>query len=369
MNFIYILSNNVIRFFKKITKNIDKFLQKDYSENTKFLIIFQFFGGANMDYTCRTRTLQALAKAMEKNTILLSHKLQRPEGQWNRKQKTDLIDSLLRKYPINPTYGIKDDNVISVIDGVQRLSCVRDFLSDKFALSKDMESVTIGNTEKSLAGLKFSKLDEETKDVILNSELQIYELTDCTEKDVREMFRRQNAGKPLNGKLMRIVHESDEFSNSIYSLTNHSFMSKLVTPTQRKNGTDRDLIIQTMMLILTNQENDYTSFRTKDIDAFILDHADEALKTVEVLTEALDKFDKAFEEIKIPVTSIPMILYCGYKVTKEHASFSKLVELINEFLNGYNTNDKYKQYVQSATGSSVNVSARLNYWKELIKTA
>ena len=74
-----------------------------------------------MDYTCRTKTLQALAKAMDKNTISLTHKLQREEGQWNRKKKTDLIDSLLRKYPINPTYGIKEDAVISIIDSVKRL--------------------------------------------------------------------------------------------------------------------------------------------------------------------------------------------------------------------------------------------------------
>ena len=94
-----------------------------------------------MDYTCRTKTLQALNKAMEKGTILLSHKLQRPEGQWNRKQKTDLIDSLLRKYPTNPTYGIKQEGVVSVIDGVQRLSCVSDFLADKFALSEEVESL------------------------------------------------------------------------------------------------------------------------------------------------------------------------------------------------------------------------------------
>ena len=322
-----------------------------------------------MDYTCRTKTLQALAKAIDKNTIQLSHKLQRPEGQWNRKQKTDLIDSLLRKYPINATYGIKENGVISIIDGVQRLSTVRDFLSDKFALSKNMESVVVNGEEKSLEGLKFSKLDEDTKDAILNAELQVYELTDCTEKDVREMFRRQNAGKPLNGKLMRVVHESDKFSDAIYSLAHHPFMDKIVSPTQRKNGADRDLIIQTLMLILTNQENDYTSFRTKDIDSFIIDHSDEALEKIDTLKEGMDKFDKSFEKVKIPATSIPMILYSGYKVTKEHASFSKLIELINEFLNGYDTNDEYKQYVQSGTGSSANVSGRLSYWKELIKSA
>lgn len=322
-----------------------------------------------MDYTCRTKTLQALNKGMEKGTILLSHKLQRPEGQWNRKQNTDLIDSLLRKYPINATYAIKEDGTLSVIDGVQRLSCVRDFIANKFALSKDMESVIVNGEEKNLAGLKFKKLDEDTKDAILNSELQMYELTDCTEKDVREMFRRQNAGKPLNGKQLRIVHESDSFSDAVYSLATHPFMNKLMTKTQRKNGTDRDLIIQTLMLIETNQTNDFTSFRTKDIDLFVTDHSDNCLNKIDTLTEVMDNFDKAFEEIKIPVTSIPMILYSGYRITKDKKSFSKLVDIINKFLKDYDTNEEYKKFVQSGTSASENVRGRLEWWRNKIKTA
>lgn len=322
-----------------------------------------------MDYTCRTKTLQALNKAMEKGTILLSHKLQRPEGQWSRKQKTDLIDSLLRKYPINATYGIKENGITSIIDGVQRLSCVRDFLSDKFALSKDMESVSVNGEEKSLAGLKFSKLDEDTKDTILSAELQVYELTECTEKDVREMFRRQNAGKPLNGKQLRVIHESDTFNEVVYSLATHPFMDKLTTKTQRKNGTDRDLIIQSLMLIETNNENDFTSFRTKDIDVFVADHSDHIESSkIDMLRSAMDKFDESFEEIKLPVTSVPMILYSGYRIIKDKKSFSKLVELINEFLVGYENNDEYKQFVQSGTSSSENVSGRLLYWREKIRT-
>lgn len=322
-----------------------------------------------MDYTCRTRTLQSLFKSMQKGNVVLSHKLQRPEGQWNRKQKTDLIDSLLRKYPINPTYSIKEDNVLSVIDGVQRLSCVRDYLSDKFALSKDMEDVIINGEEKSIAGLKFSKLDDDTKDLILSSELQIYELTDCTEKDVREMFRRQNAGKPLNNRQLRVIHESDDFNDAIYSLANHPFMQKLVTPTQHKNGTDRDLIIQTLMLICTNQERDFTSFRTKDIDSFVINYAEESLEKIDILKEVLDNFDDAFEKIKVPVTSISVILYSGYRIKKDKKSFSKLIDLINEFLNGYDTNEEYKQFVQSGTSSTENVRGRLDYWRNMIRTA
>ena len=323
-----------------------------------------------MDYTCRTKTLQALAKAMEKNTISLSYKLQREEGQWNRKKKSDLIDSLLRKYPINPTYGIKSDGVISIIDGVQRLSCVRDFLSNKFSLSKDMEPVIINGEEKSLAGLKFNKLDDDTKDVILNSELQLYELTDCTEKDIREMFRRQNAGVKLNNRQLRVCEESDEFSGAIHSLAHHPFMNKIMSKSQRKNGSDKDIIRQTLMLIMTNKDHDFTSFKSNDIDSFVRDYGEEALLKVDTLKEALDKLDNSFNELKIKQLDVPMVLFVSYRCTKDNKSFSKLVDKIKQFVADYNETDKlqdYKKYSQSSTTSSENVRGRLDYWRGVIR--
>lgn len=322
-----------------------------------------------MDYTLKTRSLQSLVKDMEKGTISLSHKLQRPEGQWNKKQKSNLIDSLLRHYPINPTYGIVETNgTLSIIDGVQRLSTIRDFIGNKFSLSKDMENVIINGEEKNLSGLKFNKLDEDTQSEILNSELQVYRMSDCTEKDVREMFARQNAGKPLSNKLMRVVHESDDFSNVVYSLTNHPFMDKIMSPVQRKNGTDRDIIIQAMMLISSNQEQEFTSFRTKDIDAYVTDYADQYLDRVDTLKEAMDRFNESFDdEVKIPSTSIPQILYSGYRIVKDKKSFSRLAEKVSEFIATYDSNEEYKQYVQSGTGSKENVNGRFDYWRDIVR--
>lgn len=296
--------------------------------------------------------------------VLPKAQLQSSEGQWNNKQKTDLIDSLLRKYPINPIYGIKEE-FIAIIDGIQRLSCIRDFLTDKFALYKSMESVIINGEEKTLAGLKFSKLDDDVKDIILNAELQIYELNNCTEKDVREMFRRQNAGKPLNARQLRIVNETNDFSDSVYTLATHQFMNKLMTKTQRKNGTDRDMIIQTIMLI---ENNSAISFRSKDINSFISQYIDGINSNIiTILTTAMDRLNEAFEKIKIPPTSIPMMLYSSYIVLKNKKSFSKFVETVNGFLNGYDSNDEYKKYVQSGTSDVENVQGRFNYWVELIK--
>lgn len=321
-----------------------------------------------MDYTSKTRSLQSLVKDMNKGNINLSHKLQRKEGQWNKPQKSKLIDSLLRKYPINPVYAIVEENgILSIIDGVQRLSTVRDYISDKFTLSKDMNSITINGTEKNLSGLKFSKLDEDTQSEILNAELQIYRMSDCTEKDIKEIFARQNSGRPLNGKLLRVVHESGEFSDVVYSLANHPFMDKVMTKTQRKNGTDRDSIIQTMMLISSNQEHEFTSFRTKDIDAYVRDYADQYLEKADVLKDAMDKFDESFHEIKIPVTSLPQILYSGYRMQKDKKSFSKLAEKVADFVATYDSNETYKQYVQNGTGSKENVKGRFDYWRNIVK--
>lgn len=275
---------------------------------------------------------------------------------------------MLRHYPINPTYAIvEEDGTLSVIDGVQRLSTIRDYIKNGFALSKDMDSVIINNEEKNLSGLKFGKLDEDTKSEILNAELQIYRMTQCTETDIREMFRRQNAGKPLNSKLLRVVKESDEFSDAVYSLANHPFMNKLMSPAQRKNGTDRDTIVQTFMLVATNQENDFTSFRAKDIDMFVSQYADQYINRADILKEAMNKFDESFDEIKIPVTSIPQILYSGYRIIKDKKSFTKLVDKVAEFCVNYDSNDEYKQFVQNGTGSKENVRGRFDYWRSIVR--
>lgn len=323
-----------------------------------------------MDYTCRTKTLQALSKDMSKGRILLSHKLQRKEGQWNTRQKSDLIDSLLRHYPINPTYAIKEEGTLSVIDGVQRLSTVRDYLNDGFALSKTLEPVMIGEEEKEIAGKKFSRLDEETQDAIKSSELQLYELTDCTEKDVREMFRRQNAGKALSNGQLRVVRESDKVSSLIYSLTEHPFFKKIITKTQAKKDLDRDMVREILMLTEMSPEYDFGSFRSKDIDAFVDYYNDHIhMENIEILRTALNHLDESFpEKIKIKQTSIPMVCFGMYEVVKEHKDVQKYLDWVHHFIDTYDSNEEYLRYCNGGgTASAEMVKGRLNYFKNAIE--
>lgn len=330
-----------------------------------------------MKTSSKERTLQWICNQHKKGNISFDHKLQRPIGQWNPKMKSLLIHSLLSGFPVNPIYIVDKGGILYTLDGSQRTSTCIAYVNNEFALSKDTPNVSLHVTENGesiskeyeIAGKKFKKLDEEVQSTLLACSLEFCTLSDYTDNEVKEMFRRQNTSKPLSGKLLRIVHESDTFSDAVYSIANHPFMDKLVTPTQCKNGTDRDLIIQTLMLICTNNENDFTSFRNKDIDAFVQDYADNNLDKIDVLKDAMDSFNEAFDEIKIPVTSIPMVLFSGYRIKKDKKSFSKLVDIVNEFLNGYEMNDEYKQYVQSGTSAQENVRGRLDWWRERIRTA
>ena len=142
--------------------------------------------------------VKPLIGKMKREKIVLKHKLQRRESVWSNPNKSLLIDSLLRGYIVPPVYTISEDGVQYVIDGVQRLSTLKGFYNDEFAISKKAEPVIIEGTEYSIAGLKFSKLDQVVKDELDSSAITVYEITEYTDKDVREMFRRLNSGKPLN---------------------------------------------------------------------------------------------------------------------------------------------------------------------------
>lgn len=331
-----------------------------------------------MKTSSRERTLQWINDQFIKKNISFYHKLQRPIGQWSPKMKSLLIHSLLSGFPVNPIYIIEEIGIMYTLDGSQRTSICIDYVNNKFSLSKDTPNITLKINENGesiikeyvIAGKKFKKLDKEIQSTLLACSLEFCTLSEFTDNEVREMFRRQNTGKPLNGKLLRVVNESDEFSDMVYSLATHPFMDKLITKAQRKNGTDRDLIIQTLMLIESTPEHEFVSFRSKDIDLFVTDYSNSiSIDKINILKTAMDKFNQSFENVKIPVTSIPMVLFSGYQVIKGKKSFSKLVNLVNEFLAGYDANEEYKKYVQSGTSGSENVKGRLDYWKGLIKSA
>jgi hypothetical protein len=109
-----------------------------------------------------------------------------------------VIDSLLKGYPLGLIYfNVTDDGQLEVLDGQQRITSFGRFVTDKFAITDS-------------AGMQqyFSGLPEDQKNLIMNSEILVYECQG-SETEIKQWFKTINiAGVPLNNQ---------ELLNAIYS--------------------------------------------------------------------------------------------------------------------------------------------------------
>lgn len=128
------------------------------------------------------------------------------------KKDVAVIDSILKEYPLGLIYFTKAaEDKLEVLDGQQRITSIRRFVTGKFAIKDDngMERY-------------FSGLAENQRDRIMQTKLTIYEC-EGTEQEIKEWFKTINiAGVPLNEQeLSNAIHSGpfvtkakEEFSNS-----------------------------------------------------------------------------------------------------------------------------------------------------------
>lgn len=314
------------------------------------------------------KALQTITNKIKRGNIIFTHKLQRREGVWSRQSKSLLIDSLLRGYPVNPVYTVLDDKQ-AVIDGVQRLSTCYSYINDEFALSKDLEPLILDEQTYEISGKKFSKLDDPVKDELMSSQIQVYEITNYTDKEVRDMFSRLNGGKPLNTVQKLTPVMSDELSDVIFDIISKPFFEKVLTSAQLKSSVDQSIAIEILMLSEISNEYDFGSFSKKDKEKFIEYYNNKiSEEKVNFIKQALDKLDDVFDDnVKIPKTSISFVIYTYYRCFKDKKSTSKLTDIVKEFLDNYDSNDEYKSFIQQGTSSGESVKTRLQYWRNIIR--
>lgn len=147
---------------------------------------------------------------------------------WNARLKSQLIDSLVRSYPIpliflHSSLDVKSSRTVrSVVDGQQRLrtilgfvdpTCLRDLSDDdRFTINR------IHNRE--LAGMRFADLPDETKAQILETQLSVNLLpADVQDVTVLRMFQRLNStGVKLSAQELRNAEYSGWFKTISYDL-------------------------------------------------------------------------------------------------------------------------------------------------------
>ncbi|ANU45171.1 hypothetical protein ADH76_00040 [Enterocloster clostridioformis] len=371
-----------------------------------------------MELKTKQRNLPGLVTDINKNKYNFNHPLQRPKNQWSTLSKSELIDSVLRDYSINPvtivlsmiddTTGESKELNNAVIDGVQRMTTFAAFFNNEFKISKNLDDepfVISGITyhpSEYLYGKKYEDLDEKIKDKLDSYDLTLNIFSGVTEKEIRGLFKRKNSGKPLTNAQKNSVNISDELFSQIRSILNADGYTYEVEKKNRagevvmrngkpvmkekkmpnlwerifsvgifKNSEDRNLILEIMMLVSGYSKEHEFGFRNEDIQAFIswFDEQENKQEVIELIINAADSINHRITE-KIPnlkKTSIPIFVAGMCKVIKYKGGKDKYMVLAKEFFNSYEQNDEYRNLCGSGSAAKENVQARWEVFKNMAK--
>ena len=120
----------------------------DYIENSKKMILIvddeeekrNVLDSSKIAIVPKTLSVEAIVKRLKNNEINLDTEFQRKKSLWSLTVKSQLIESLMIQLPIPPMYfDGRDTNAWLVIDGLQRLCTLKEFIIEKRWKLKGLE--------------------------------------------------------------------------------------------------------------------------------------------------------------------------------------------------------------------------------------
>lgn len=207
----------------------------------------------------------------EKGEVELSPKYQR-NNVWNEKAKAYLIDTIIRGLPIPPIFLRQkvDVNTKStsreIIDGQQRIRAILEFVVDeKFAIKK--------SHNKEFGGKKYSDLDDETQEAILEYEIVAEVVTEKDEGLIYDMFARLNSNNyVLNKQEIRNSKYWGDFKVLVYNLASKYrdffLANKLLSDNDCTRMRDAELITSMIILLIDGIVSETPSSVDKTYEKF-----------------------------------------------------------------------------------------------------
>jgi hypothetical protein len=203
-----------------------------------------------------------IIRRIEHNEIDLAPDFQRFAGIWNLTRKSRLIESLLLRIPLPVFYVAADERERwAVVDGLQRMTTINDFVHDRFALAS-LEYLTQFN------GIRFSALPRPMQRRIDETTLIVNVIDPGTPEEVMfNIFSRINTGGlRLNGQEIRHALNKNPARDFLKELANSSeFISATDGSVKPDRMADRECVLRFLAFKIQSWE----SYSDSTLDTFL----------------------------------------------------------------------------------------------------
>ena len=359
--------------------------------------------------------MDSIIRRFKQGSIIMHPDFQREEV-WNRETKSRLIESLLLRIPITMFYVSADEEgKLTVVDGLQRLSAIRDFVLKEDYKPTNSKALGDGMRLQGLEfltdyeGKTFNELPISMQNRINETEFTFTIINPGTPDEVkRNIFKRINTGgeglKPQEirnalyaGKsteLLRILANSPAFTKATTSSVRSNRMESYEVvlrgiafmlrdaDSYPKNGNMDKFLGDTMVIL-----NSYPDFSDREILRL---EKMEGLDLNSVKKDRIEKIEEIFKlamkraktlfgthafrksygtKRRTPINKALFELWCSILAVMDENDFNK-IRSSSQFMNDYNAlldDDKFNVYISRDSWKPTSVRNRYVIINDMIK--
>ncbi len=327
-----------------------------------------------VDFNSYDMSVKELISMVNDGIIDIAPEYQR-QFRWDEERQSVLIESILLGIPVPALFMATNNNgTWEVIDGVQRLSTIINFVSDIDSIARKKIDI---NSPLKLSGLKklksfegnmFMDLPRTLQIELLLKPLKITTLSDKSDKSVRfDLFERLNTGGiKLSDQEIRSCIYRGRFNDMLKELAQNSHFKHAVRLTESSEGDGtREEFVLRFFAYLYYRNN----FEHSVVD-FLNDYMDKASVKFDYNTN-VKLFCKVFEELdklefgiskkrKRNITSVILfeaVAVGAAEVIKDGGVLN--IETFYEWV----SNKDFNSLVTGATNTKSRVISRIDYCK------
>lgn len=343
------------------------------------------FNPSEINIIPKSPTISLLVKRMSaKNPeIDLFPEFQRSDDLWSVQKQSQLIESILISFPLPAFYfdGTDDDKWL-VVDGLQRLSSIRNFVIDKTLRLTGLEFL------EDLEGESFDGLPRSLQRKIEETQIIAYIIQPGTPTKVKyNIFKRINTGG--------LVLTPQEIRHALNQGIPAKFIADLANIKEFKKATeyrinttrmlDREFVTRFIAFYL-NEPNSYVpdldSFLNKSMGQITSLTKEERQKIKSDFTDSMDlaysifnrwAFRKAdlFPDRRKPINKalfeVWAVNLAKLPESKRNIVEKKKKEVLNRFVEMMKNDPKFVDSITSGTGGRQQVITRFEMIKQLLK--